>query len=46
MEERSVVGGDLLKRLVDKGREDKVKMADDWQRRRARRQITAMGVPS
>jgi hypothetical protein len=46
MEERSVLGGDFLKRLVDKRREDKVKMADDWHRRRAWRQITVIGVLS
>jgi hypothetical protein len=30
MEKRSILGGEFLKRLVDKSREQEVKMTNDW----------------
>jgi ribosomal protein L21 len=41
MEKRSILRGDVLKRLVNKSREKKVKMTNYRKRRRARRKITA-----
>lgn len=40
-----MLGGEFLERLVDKKGEYKVKMTNEWERGRARRQIKPLWFP-